>query len=1028
MRPLRLEVQGFTCYRDPQPALDFTGMSLFAIAGPTGAGKSTLLDAILYALYGTLPRLSGRDARLSEFISHGSNVLSVCLDFRSKGDTYRLVRKAKVSSKGQLTTSATLAQLVGEAERSLASGVNEVDAAVQERLGIDFNAFTQTVILPQNQFAAFLRAKPREQRTILQHLLGHAIYPAMRSQAERRRADLALKLHGVDEQLEQLAGATPEALAALGAELAQARVSAADASGVFANLSEELDDLRRRRNLTVELEKWTAEASQITAAEPSIAAASEALLRGRRAAAVMPLVHTHAEAQGRSARAAKAASEAEGAAAAAKKALGEAAQALAEATAGAAPLEDWRTQLRRFDQIEHDLSRLPVLTKALAEAQEVAKGADQKVREAERHRQEARPAADAALRRLEEARAHRDAVQSDPQLLSQLEAHLGDAADVRASLKNVKRLERELKAARKQLAEADAQLGEALTVRETAGREYEQAASFREMADREYEEGTRVDMAVHLRHSLVPGQPCPVCDQAVAVLPAATAAPKLVALERQRDKARTTEEAARATSDAAATAVTVAETTAAPLRPRVPELERELAAEETAQAERTARIMSTLALADGVAADDMLKAFENALVETRAAGEERKRREQVVADAEKAAAQALQVDDRARQALVTETERLERTREDVARCTSDLEAARTRIAAVTTAADPAAERKRLEQQVATAERALNEARSREQDARQESLQADARVSPLRDQASAADRDLTQAESTLSGALTEHGFDSTNSLEQAARPAEELARLERQIHEHNTRRATAKARLRELEEQIAGRPVTAAELSGLEERVGAARAQADSCAATVVRLDERHQRLTADLLRAGALRDQRTALSASHAITSEMESDLRSDGFQDFLLTEAFRGLVRGASTRLREMSDRYTMDWRDGNFFVLDHDNGGQRRRTETLSGGETFMASLCLALQLSDEILHASGALRMDSLFIDEGFGSLDGDSLSDVTNALENLRDGDRLIGIISHVPELTERLPGCIRIVGDGGVSSWSVDRVG
>src|SRR5262245_5965143 len=89
VRPLLLEIQGFTCYRDEQPPLDFKGMSLFAIAGPTGAGKSTILDAMLYALYGTVPRLVGRDAKLSEFVSHGSNVLSVRLDFQLRGETYR---------------------------------------------------------------------------------------------------------------------------------------------------------------------------------------------------------------------------------------------------------------------------------------------------------------------------------------------------------------------------------------------------------------------------------------------------------------------------------------------------------------------------------------------------------------------------------------------------------------------------------------------------------------------------------------------------------------------------------------------------------------------------------------------------------------------------------------------------------------------------------------------------------------------------------------------------------------------------
>jgi DNA repair protein SbcC/Rad50 len=132
---------------------------------------------------------------------------------------------------------------------------------------------------------------------------------------------------------------------------------------------------------------------------------------------------------------------------------------------------------------------------------------------------------------------------------------------------------------------------------------------------------------------------------------------------------------------------------------------------------------------------------------------------------------------------------------------------------------------------------------------------------------------------------------------------------------------------------------------------------------------------------------------------------------------------------MRDISNRYTLEWEESEFYVVDHDNAGERRRADTLSGGETFMASLCLALQLSETVLQASGALQMDSLFIDEGFGTLDIDSLSEVTDAIEALgQHGDRLIGVISHRAELTDRLPGLIRVDKGMGESRWVVERVG
>src|SRR5690606_30526535 len=172
---------------------------------------------------------------------------------------------------------------------------------------------------------------------------------------------------------------------------------------------------------------------------------------------------------------------------------------------------------------------------------------------------------------------------------------------------------------------------------------------------------------------------------------------------------------------------------------------------------------------------------------------------------------------------------------------------------------------------------------------------------------------------------------------------------------------------------------------------------------VTRLEAACQRLREAVSKRCELMEERETVQQRLNVTAELAADLRGDRFQQYLLEEAFKSLVAGASVRMKAISNRYTLEWDAGEFYVVDHDNAGERRRAETLSGGETFMASLCLALQLSEEVLRTSGALQMDSLFIDEGFGTLDSDSLSEVTDAMEALRqDGDRLIGVISHRPE--------------------------
>ena len=110
-------------------------------------------------------------------------------------------------------------------------------------------------------------------------------------------------------------------------------------------------------------------------------------------------------------------------------------------------------------------------------------------------------------------------------------------------------------------------------------------------------------------------------------------------------------------------------------------------------------------------------------------------------------------------------------------------------------------------------------------------------------------------------------------------------------------------------------------------------------------------------------------------------------------------------------------------FIVVDRLNGDERRSVKTLSGGETFLASLALALALADQLPRIAGfggALALESLFIDEGFGSLDADALDVAIEALELLASGDRLIGVISHVGLIAERLPDRIEVMRAGGVS--------
>jgi len=122
-------------------------------------------------------------------------------------------------------------------------------------------------------------------------------------------------------------------------------------------------------------------------------------------------------------------------------------------------------------------------------------------------------------------------------------------------------------------------------------------------------------------------------------------------------------------------------------------------------------------------------------------------------------------------------------------------------------------------------------------------------------------------------------------------------------------------------------------------------------------------------------------------------------------------LVFNATIRLQELTDsRYVLKVQAGEYWVEENWNGGERRRVQTLSGGETFATSLLMALALSEKL---SMGAELGSLFLDEGFGTLDADTLESVTQILESLRQQDRLVGVITHIRALGERLPTQVKV---------------
>ncbi|WP_068324309.1 SbcC/MukB-like Walker B domain-containing protein, partial [Janibacter terrae] len=304
--------------------------------------------------------------------------------------------------------------------------------------------------------------------------------------------------------------------------------------------------------------------------------------------------------------------------------------------------------------------------------------------------------------------------------------------------------------------------------------------------------------------------------------------------------------------------------------------------------------------------------------------------------------------------------------------------------------------------------------------------------------------LAEAAELLAAALTEQAFDDIDAALAAALPRDELAILEHRVAEHEQRLATERGVLED-EDVVAALADDEPDLESLEVASRTARQVADAAArrqATWEATTRRFDRL------AQVIRDECAALGPSieEAALVRRMADLVTGTSSDndkrmrlstYVLAARLERIAELANERLAVMADgRYELvhddasarGQRRGGLGLLVRDLWtGRERPTSTLSGGESFTTSLALALGLADAIREESGGQEFGTLFVDEGFGSLDQDSLEQVLDVLDRLRDGGRAVGVVSHVGEMRSRIATRVRVDKTAHGSSISVEGV-
>ncbi|MGW5055128.1 AAA family ATPase [Actinokineospora sp. NPDC004072] len=957
MRLHRLELAAFGPYPGRE-VVDFDVLAaegLFLLHGDTGAGKTSLLDAVSFALFGSVPGVRDEAKQLRCDNAPDLVHTEVSLELTVRGRRFRVAhspeyqrpkRRGTGFTKQQATASLTWLDGTGEP----LTRIDEVGRTVQHLLGMTKEQFFQVVLLPQGEFARFLRSETKEREELLERLFGTEHFKRVELWFRERRRELGAEVErarvladGLAGRVAQVVAAEPPAepdeawlsaivsgvadeAAATAAEQARAARERAAAEAALADARALADRVRRVRRAQQELAEVAAQAGDR-------AAWAEELGAARRAAGVVTAVE-----------ALRAVERQAEAAATAERERVRAAVALGWAGTG-----DPRAAANALREEAGELAGL--VAEAERQQAEQARAAEIAARLAAVRWDELGAEADALTVAVEQARA---AVAESARAAAALDGLLAAAEAAAAAVGHAA-----------ELPAAEAALAEAVT-RHAAAVDAHQDARDRLLDVRQRR---LAGMAAELAAML--DGPCPVCGSEDHPAPAAAADAVSAADE---ELAQDAEQQALRGRDAAAEALRRARGAVEALRERLAGWDDPIAAHRSAQA-----------------------AYDSA---------------RELADLHPA--------------RVAELETLERRVEDAGR-------RRTRLAQ--DVASWAAERAEVEARVAERAERLAAARGGFDSVagrRSHLLELGEALDAVADArafaATVAER-VAEQRSAVDAAVAVAGFADLGAALGAAREAEIMAKLDDQLAEARLRESTNQQILAD-PELWGVDPQTEVDLPPLVAAVDAARERAEGAVA-----DARAAAARAEALAGLTDRVQRAwrrlaPLAAEHAELDALTDVVNGRGqntarmsLRSFVLAARLEEVVVAATDRLRRMTQgRYAFVHSDEagargtrgglGLDVLD-DFTGRVRSSKTLSGGESFVASLALALGLADVVAAETGGAVLDTLFVDEGFGALDADTLDDVMSILDELRAGGRVVGVVSHVEELRQRIPVRLRV---------------
>jgi exonuclease SbcC len=984
MRLHSLEITAFGPFAETA-TVDFDSLSeasVFLLCGDTGAGKTTVLDAVCFAFYGDVPSERSAAKQLRSHHAPDGAVPRVVLETTLSGRRFRLTRSPQWRRPKRRGTGVTTEQarvlveeLVGGEWVSRTNRLDEAGHLVTDLLGMNLGQFSQVVLLPQGQFDTFLRATSDERHAVLTQLFRTRRFEeverwlvdrrtSLRRSGETHEDAVTALLHRVSEatgtdlpaewassDLGLLADdGQIEAWTSVLAETVAADVDAAEALQETSRIHLETaltahDHGRRVDELRARHARATRVAGQLAATADAAAEDRRRLAAARRAAVVRPLVVVAEDASAASGRAASAAARA------------------IQAVAHALPVETGDLDDAALAERERDATqRAAVARSFLPRARELTAASGRLM---------------AAGKRIETMELDRRGVVAQVEAMPTRIAELvrrvtllrNEANEVAATRLRVTEVGRRL-ASFAIAAELEFQVAD-FTAKRDVQREVtvtlrEEMVSLRERRMH--------GMAAELASAMAVGQDCPVCGSHEHPAPARPSPGSPTKADEQV------------------------------LRNRIDDAEVLLETHNDQVRGYQARLAAVLDDLGPGTSDEALAELTRAEQEHASA---RQSADDLVAT-ERELDQATRAERELSAALGSLDADLRVAREQQSAAAASVAALRDQLAEILGSEE--GESSDLDELIVRHEHSA-------------ALLTTAREA-LAEQFRRGDR-AHESAAAAAGAAEAQGFADVPAALAAVLHDGAAAELETRIHARE--RAETEASLVLAEPAVrAAATVPAPDLVALR-RTHEEATQAHTRAASALRLAlQRRERLLTRLAELGSALASWAPQRADYAVVRSLAELVEGKGADNtrqmrlsaYVLSARLSQVVSAANERLSRMTDdRYLLEHtarrgvgeRRGGLSLLVRDQWTDERRDPvTLSGGETFVVSLALALGLADVVTGEAGGARVETLFVDEGFGSLDSDTLELVMDTLDQLREGGRVVGVVSHVPELRTRIP--------------------